>query len=43
MAVIIGPAGTVKSDILNAVVAHCRRNCLVVAKLAPSGVASPSN
>ena len=43
LAVIIGPAGTGKSDILNAVVVHCRRNRLVVAKLAPSGVASPSN
>ena len=39
-AAIIGPAGTGKSYVLNAVVAHCRRNGLVVAKLAPSGVAA---
>ena len=36
---IIGPAGTGKSYILN-VVAHCRRNGLVIAKLAPSGIAA---
>ena len=39
-AAIIGPAGTGKSYVLNAVVAYCRRNGLVVAKLAPSGVAA---
>ena len=39
-AAIIGPAGTGKSYVLNAVVAHCRKNGLVVAKLAPSGVAA---
>ena len=39
-AAIIGPAGTGKSYVLNAVVAHCRKNGLVVAKLAPSGIAA---
>ena len=39
-AAIIGPAGTGKSYVLNAVVAHCRRNGLVIAKLAPSGIAA---
>ena len=39
-AAIIGPAGTGKSYVLNAIVAHCRRNGLVVAKLAPCGVAA---
>ena len=39
-AAIVGPAGTGKSYVLNAVVAHCRKNGLVVAKLAPSGVAA---
>ena len=39
-AAIVGPAGTGKSYVLNGVVAHCRRNGLVTAKLAPSGVAA---
>ena len=39
-AAIIGPAGTGKSYVLNAVAAHYRKNGLVVAKLAPSGVAA---
>ena len=39
-AAIIGPAGTGKSYVLNAVVAHCRTKGLVIAKLAPSGIAA---
>ena len=39
-AAIIGPAGTGKSYVLNAVVTYCRKNVLVVAKLAPSGIAA---
>ena len=40
MTAIIGPAGTGKSYVLNAIVAYWRKNGLVVAKLAPSGVAA---
>ena len=39
-AAIVGPAGTGKSFVLNAIVAHGRNNGLVVSKLAPSGVAA---
>ena len=39
-AAIVGPAGTVNSFVLNAIVAHCRNKGLVVSKLAPSGVAA---
>ena len=37
---IIGPAGTGKSYLLQALIKQMRSQCLVVCKLAPSGVAA---
>ena len=39
-AAIIGPAGTGKSYLLQALIKQLRSQCLVVCKLAPSGVAA---
>ena len=39
-AAIIGPAGTDKSYLLQALIKEMRSKCLVVCKLAPSGVAA---